>query len=219
MTLYKLCKIFPARADKITLICGVVTLFCGAQAAASTATFITPTNVDGATTTALSTSGDNAGFLVGLNQTLSIRLDNPIGATASTSVSIFTLPPDSGNARATISFGSYNNGSPIIVLSRNVNAGSSSNINNLFQRGCGLLGGCDFIEIITNRTRRGAEGVEVDYIVVDGVVVQLTSPAPEPSIWAMLILAFAGCALRLKQIRRSQNSAPVLNRGPMLASP
>ena len=153
-------------------------------------------------------------FLVALNQMLAIVLDTPIGVTSGGRVSVFTLPPSSGNARAIIRVGTYNGGSPQIVLSRNVRAGRVRNINNLFSNGCGILGGCDYIEIITTRVRRGAAGVEVDYIEVDGQLVQVTSPTPEPAAWAMMILGFAFTAYRLKALRpRSENSAAVFRAG------
>ena len=139
---------------------------------------------------------------------LAIVLDTPIGVTSGGSVSVFTLPPGSGNARATIRIGSYNAGSPQIVFSRNVRAGQVRNLNNLFNRGCGILGGCDYIEIITTRVRRGAAGVSVDYIEVDGQLVQVTSPTPEPATWALMILGFTITAYRLKALRRARRTAP-----------
>jgi hypothetical protein len=116
---------------------------------------------------------------------------------------VFTLPPASGNARARILIGAYNGGSPIFLRGRNVTAGNSRTItaNNGLVNGCRLLGGCDYVEIITTRTRRGAAGVEVDYVVVDGEVVEVASPTPEPTTWALMIIAFAGVAWRLKAMR------------------
>lgn len=177
-----------------------------APLSATAATYVVPATMSPADQTALSTSGDNAGFLIGLNQTLGIVLDQPVGATPGGRVSVFTLAPLVGNARAVIRIGSYNGGSPIIATSRNVRAGQNRNINNLFRRGCGILGGCDYIEIITNRTRRGAAGVEVDYIEVDGEIITVTSPTPEPSTWALMILGFAAVALRLKQTRKKHGT-------------
>lgn len=189
---------------RIVMIAAITAAIMASPAQAATATYIAPSTISGPDLTALSTSGDNAGFLVGLGQTLAIVLDTPIGVTSGGSVSIFTLAPSSGRARAVIRVGSYNGGSPTIAFSRNVRAGNVRNINNLFRRGCGILSGCDYIEIVTTRTRRGAEGVEVDYIVVNGEIVEVTSPTPEPPAWAMMIIGFGAIGLRLKAHRRAR---------------
>ena len=171
------------------------------KANAATATFLSPAEISDADLAAISTSGDNTGFLVGLNQIFSFLIDPPLSPTSNTSISIFTLAPDSGSAHATIRFGSYNNGSPTFVASKNVKAGHNLNLGNLFQTGCGPLGGCDYVEIITNKTNKGAEGVEVDYVEVDGQVVEVVSPTPEPSTWAMMIMGFIIIAARLKHLK------------------
>jgi len=191
-----------------------------APANAETAIFISPASMSPADQAALSTSGDNAGFLIGLNQTLALVLTQPVGAISGGRISIFTLAPFIGNARAIIRIGSYNGGSPIIAVSRNVRAGNDRNFNNLFRRGCGILGGCDYIEIITNRTRRGADGVVIDYIEVDGVIVEVTAPTPEPSTWALMILGFAATATRMKQLsRRSRLASRTMLHSPALQAP
>ncbi len=181
------------------------------SALAATATFVTPTSMTATDQTALSAQGDSAGFLVGRNQTLGILLDTAIGVTSGGSVSVFTLSPELGRAHARIRVGNYNGGSPVFATSRNVRAGRNRTFNNVFHRGCGLLGGCDYIEIITNRTRRGAAGVEVDYVVVDGEVVMVTGPTPEPSTWVLMIIGFVAVAWRLKHLRRGGALSPLPN--------
>lgn len=171
------------------------------QAAANTAVYVEPDEISDGDLFAISTEGDEQGFLLGLNETFAIVLDTPFSVNTRDRVSIFTLSPPTGVARGQVRFGSYNNGSPIIIASRNFRSGNTVNVNNLLQTGCQLLGGCDYIEITTTRTRRGAAGVEVDYVVVDGQVVEIASPSPEPSTWALMIIAFVGIAARLKTAR------------------
>lgn len=194
-------------------VCSLITTVINfaSHAHAATAEYVAPDSLTSMDLAALSSDGDGAGYLVGLNQTLAIQLDTPVGVTNGGSVTVFSLPPDTGVARGVLRVGRYNGGAPDIVASRNCRAGNDRSINNLFNRGCGILGGCDYIEIFTRRTRRGAGGVEVDYIVVDGEVIEVTSPSPEPSTWALMILAFAGIAIRLKTVRRSarQTQQPV----------
>ena len=170
----------------------------------ATATFVQPATITPSDINALSTSGDNAGFTIGLGETLALLLSQPIGAVAGVNdrVSIFSVATP-GLARATIRIGAYNNGSPQFAVSRNFRDGQNRNVGNLFNRGCGILGGCDYIEIITNRVRRGSQGTQVDYIVVNGEVVQVTSPTPEPATWMMMIAGFVIVAARLKQQRAS----------------
>lgn len=174
-----------------------------AAADARTATYVefAPLSLDAAALTALSTSGDSAGPTVSLGQMIGILFSEPIGAVAGDSVSIFTLP-SAGTARATISFGSWNAGAPTLVWSRQVNAGSAIRINNLLQRGCAALGGCDFIRIVTDRQSSSSPGVTFDYVDVNGEVVTVVEAAPEPDAWALFVVGFAVVALRLKVARR-----------------
>lgn len=179
----------------------------GGQAAAATAKFTSQTQISDSERVAFSTQGDNAGYLLALNQTIGIRLDTPIAASINTTVSIFTLPPSSGSAHATISFGSYNNGSPVLLMSKSVKAGKSVDVKNLLSAGCAVFGGCDYIEITTTKAKKGAKGVEIDYILVDGEIVEVTGTSPEPSVWALMIIGFSGIAARLKAVRRNRARA------------
>lgn len=181
--------------------------FIATPAAAATATFDSSQPFTPGPMTALSTAGDGAGELVGLNQWISLLFDQPFGVRRSDTVSIFTLPPLVGDARLTISFGRYNGGSPTFVDTRTVNAGNRLTINNLFQRGCSALGGCDFILITTTRARNGAPGATVDYVSVNGEIIEVTAPTPEPKTWAMMIIGFAAIAWRLKAQRASSPSS------------
>ncbi len=183
-------------------------------ARAETATFSEPAVVDERDRAALSTQGDNAGYLLGLGDTIGIVFDTPLDLSRGDRISIFSLPPQTGAARAQIRFGSYNNGSPIILATRNFRAGNTRNlrISGGLLSGCQLLGGCDYIEIVTTRTRGGAAGVEIDYILVDGRLVEVTTAQPEPQTWALMIIAFLLVAARLKSRRAqliSQRSPPV----------
>lgn len=180
---------------------GVYAFGSGIQARASTATFVQPATLTPEALTGVSTAGDGAGVFLGLGETLALVFDQPFGVVRRQGVSIFTLPSDQGRAFFTFSFGSYNNGSPVIAFSRQRRAGRTLNINNPFGQGCSALGGCDYIEITLIRTARGSSGAEVDYVTVDGQVTTVTSPTPEPSAWALMIIGFVFTAWRLKQHR------------------
>jgi hypothetical protein len=183
------------------------TVAVAGEANARTATFDSSQPYVPGPMTSLSTASDGAGVFVGFNQWISLLFDQPFGVSRSDTVSIFTLPPTVGDARFTISFGRYNGGSPVFADTRQVNAGNTLTINNLFQRGCAALGGCDFILITTTRARHGATGATVDYVSVNGEVTEVTAPTPEPSTWAMMILGFAAIAWRLKVQRASSLSS------------
>ena len=178
---------------------------------AATATYVSPASMTEADRIALGASGDSAGYLVPLGNTLELVFDNPFATSSGDNVTIFTLPPPPrGFARAWVSFGVYNGGSPTIVTRRNLRAGRTLSISSLFDDGCSVFGGCDFIAITTFRARRGATGVEVDYVMVDGEVVEVTSPTPEPRTWALMILGFIATAMRLKHVRKRKPSALAL---------
>lgn len=182
-------------------------------AQARTATYVSPPRYDPAAIAAVSTSGDAAGLVVALNQTFALVFDQPFGVVKNTdNITIFTLEPERGDARATVSFGVFNNGAPIIVRTQNVNAGNRVSISNLFQQGCSVFGGCDYIAITTTRARNGATGVPVDYISVNGEVTDVQSPTPEPNIWALMIVGFVSVAWRLKAARGG--SAPLARSAP-----
>lgn len=184
--------------------------FASLPAAARTAIFVSPETVDPASLGAVSTAGDSAGLAVGLNQTFALLFAEPFGVVSQAdNITIFTLTPPLGDARATVSFGFYNNGAPIIVRSRNVNSGNSVSVGNLFQQGCAVFGGCDYIAITTTRARNGAQGVVIDYIDVNGEATEVTAPTPEPSAWALMIVGFAGMAWRLKRARRGMDFAAI----------
>ncbi len=169
---------------------------------ARTATFSSSSPYDDATLTAFSTAGDNAGPLVTLDNFIALLFDQPFGTARSDSVSIFTLPPPVGDARLTVSFGRIIAGLPVFVETRSFNAGNTLTINNLFQQGCFALGGCNYVFIETTRQRRGAPGAVVDYVSVNGEPTEVIDPTPEPAVWAMMMMGFAGIALRLKSLRR-----------------
>lgn len=182
-------------------------LLAASGARAATATYDSSLPFAAGPMTALSTAGDRAGQLVPLGEWISLLFAQPFGVAKGDTVSIFTLAPPVGDARLTISFGVFNNGAPIFVDTKTVNAGGVLTTNNLFQRGCSALGGCDFIYITTTRQRNGATGATVDYVSVNGEVADVTAPTPEPSAWALMMLGFAGIAWRLKARRRYSPSS------------
>ena len=179
-----------------------------ATAHASTAVFTEPTTLSSGEIASLSTADDGAGVTIALNEILALLFDTPFGVSKTDSVSIFTVAPSVGSARLTVSFGRYNGGVPIFVETKSVNAGNTLTVGNLFQQGCSAFGGCDYIEIITTRTQRGASGAEVDYVDVNGEVITVAAPTPEPATWAMMILGFSLVAYRLKTLRYAKPRAP-----------
>lgn len=197
-----------ANKFRLVVAAALVPLVVGTAAAqARTASFLAPDSLAPAEIAAISTSGDGLGLAIGLGQTFAILFSEPLGLVRnSDSISIFTLAPSTGDARGTISIGAYNNGSPIILRSRNINSGNSVSIGNLFQLGCAQIGGCDYVTITTDRARDGAQGVVLDYIDVNGEVTEILAPAPGLRTWAMMILGFLGLAARLKLGRRATRS-------------
>lgn len=171
-------------------------------AQAGTAIFDASTPYAPGPMTALSTAGDNAGQFVGLGQWMSLWFAQPFGVSKTDTVSIFTLAPPTGTATLSISFGRFNNGRPIFADTKNVNAGNTLTVGNLFKKGCSALGGCDFIFITGTKAKGGATGATVDYVSVNGAPTDVTAPTPEPSVWAMMLIGFAGIAWRLKARRR-----------------
>lgn len=202
-------KIFPDRnlirriiATSVAAISSIA-IFSG-SANASTATFVEPATLNATETFALSTANDGGGVFLGLGDTLSLLFDTPFGTSRRDRVTIFTLPPAQGTVRGVVSFGTYDNGNPSFVRSRNFNFGTGTSSGNLFNRGCSALGGCDYIEITVTRVSNGATGAEVDYVDVNGDVTVVTAPSPEASTWLMMIVGFYLVCARLKHGRRKE---------------
>lgn len=191
---------YPVRGAAI--VAAAALILASRPAEAATATYDSSMAFTPGPMTALSTPGDGLGQLTPLGEWFSLLFSQPFGVSKTDTVSIFTLAPPVGDARLTISFGAFNGGAPVFVETKTVNAGNTLTVNNLFQRGCSALGGCDFIFITTTRQRNGATGATVDYVSVNGQPTDVTAPTPEPSIWAMMILGFAGVAWRMKAMRR-----------------
>ena len=63
---------------------------------------------------------------------------------------------------------------------------------------------------------RGAPGAVVDYVSVNGEPTEVIEPTPEPAVWAMMMLGFAGVAWRMKAARRKATRD---KRTPYVASP
>ncbi|MEL6112372.1 MAG: PEP-CTERM sorting domain-containing protein [Pseudomonadota bacterium] len=183
----------------ICLLFGV----CALPAAAETATFVSPATLSPNEIGAVSTRGDREGVTVSRSASLQLLFNEPFGATLGDRISIFTLRPDSAFSFAigTVRVGVYDNGNVTYLGQGNFLSGRRVNISNLFRGGCGAFGGCNFIEILTQRTGGGAEGVRVDYVQLNGEVVSVAAPTPEPSSWALMIAAFGVVAWRCKTTR------------------
>ncbi|MDZ7626782.1 MAG: PEP-CTERM sorting domain-containing protein [Parvularculaceae bacterium] len=186
------------------LAAAALAIFAAAPAQARTAEFFSSSPYGPSALTALSSATDGAGPLVTLDNWIALLFDQPFGTSRSDSVSIFTLPPPVGDARLTVSFGRIVGGLPVFVETRSFNAGNTFTIGNLFQQGCFALGGCNYIFIETTRQRRGAPGAVIDYVSVNGEPTEVIEPTPEPAIWAMMMIGFAGIAWRMKTIRRAR---------------
>lgn len=194
---HSLTKASFAAAAAAALACGATPAF------ARTATFTSSSGYDDSALGAFSTAGDGAGALLTLDNWIALLFETPFGTARSDTVSIFTLPPPLGDARLTVSFGRIDGGLPVFVDTRSFNAGNTLTVNNLFQQGCFALGGCNYIFIQTTRQRRGASGAVVDYVSVNGEPTEVVEPTPEPAVWAMLMIGFAGVAWRMKAARRN----------------
>lgn len=198
----------PLGIKGISLIAAFAATLAFAPAAkARTATYDSSMPFTPGPMTALSTPGDGAGQSVPLNQWFSLLFTQPFGVSKTDSVSVYTLPSTGGVATLSISFGRYNNGSPVFVDTKSVNAGGALTVSNLFQRGCSAFGGCDYIFIQTTKTKGGATGATVDYVSVNGETTDVAAPTPEPETWALMIIGFAGVAWRLKARKRYSPSS------------
>lgn len=174
---------------------------------ARTAEFTSSSPHDGATLTSLSSATDRAGALVTLDNWIALLFETPFGASRTDTISIFTLPPPIGDARLTVSFGRFDRGTPVFVDTRSFNAGNTLTVSNLFQQGCFALGGCNYVLIETTRQRRGAPGATIDYVSVNGEPTEVVEPTPEPAVWAMMMIGFAGVAWRMKRLRHGSLAA------------
>ena len=184
-------------------------MVAAAPAHALTASFSSSQTMTNTQIQSLSRTQDAAGPFVSLGQWIGLLFSQPFATTRGETVSVFTLAPSTGSAQFSVSIGRYNNGAPAFVSTRNIAAGSTLTVTNLFQSGCSVFGGCDFIQITARNGNRGATGASVDYVSVNGEAVIATSPTPEPSTWAMMMTGFFLVAWRAKTIARSAARRPI----------
>ncbi len=208
---------FSRRCSMATALIAVAfasVAFASTAAQAATAVFVTPSTPTASQATSLSTQGDNAGFQLFLGQTLALRFNDPVVALAGERTSVFTLAEANAASDASIDVivraGLFNNGAPIIVGERSVQAGAALNLVGPVLSACRALGGCDYLEFILGNARNGANSATIDYVSVGGEVVQVAgpdpitgvaSPTPEPQVWVLMILGFAAVAWRMKALR------------------
>ncbi len=170
---------------------------------AESAVFLPPNSLSQTEITAISSSGDNAGATISQSQSLQLLFDQPFATSRADNVSIFTLPPVGGGlAIGEIRVGIAGENGVQFVGRRFFLTGSNVSLNGFIENRCARLGGCNFIEILTRGTTPTAQGVQVDYIQINGEVVSVAAPTPEPQIWALMILGFVSIAWRSKKLRR-----------------
>ncbi len=154
---------------------------------------------------------DGRGVLISPGETVSLLLSSPFALFANdgftpinNNVSIFALS-DIGSALVDISFGRYNNGNPDLIHTQRFSAGSGGNsVNFAFLAfvGCGNVAGCDFIQFTGVNAFNGSGGVRLDAITFSNVALaSVTGRAPEPRVWALMILAFVLISWRAKATR------------------
>ena len=197
------------RGQHVQLVIGLVLKFCAiwavlcAPAYGETATYLSPTDLTADEVTALSVAGDNAGVTIARSESLQLLFDEPFPTSVTDDVSFFTLPPNGGGvAIGEIRLGQYVDGEIRIVRRGLFFTGQTISLSNFTKNQCASIGGCNFVEFITRATSSTAEGVRVDYVQINGEVVSVAAPAPEPGVWALMITGFVGVALRSKQVRR-----------------
>ncbi len=176
-------------------------LFQSQHAHGASATFIGPKQLNEIETAAISTAGDNASVLVARSPSLQLLFDQPFSASGNDNVSIFTQPISGGAAIGEVRFGRLDGDNFQFAGRRFFLSGSTVSLNGFVERNCASFGGCNIIEILTRATSQNVEGVQVDYIQINGEVVSVTAPTPEPHIWGLMILGFLGIAWRAKTVR------------------
>jgi len=155
------------------------------------------------TTEVTGNPGDVGGFADGRGVLISLFANDGF-TPINNNVSIFALS-DIGSALVDISFGRYNNGNPDLIHTQRFSAGSGGNsVNFAFLAfvGCGNVAGCDFIQFTGVNAFNGSGGVRLDAITFSNVALaSVTGRAPEPRVWALMILAFVLISWRAKATR------------------
>lgn len=177
-------------------------------ALADTAVFTEPVSGDPGS---VAGNADGAGVSVAPSQTVGLLFSTPFAlfeadgfTPVNNNVTIFALS-DFGSALATISFGRYNNGNPVFFHAQTFNApatGADVEFGFLAFVGCGVAGGCDFIQISGLGGFGGSSGFILDAITFSDVALSsVTATTPEPGMWALMIIGFVLMARRLKHLR------------------
>jgi len=187
------------------LVCAV-SLLSGAGHAA-TSTFEAALGAAGAAAPA----GDL--LSVNLGETARISFSTPFSSVADEVVRLsFASPGIQYSFRA----GQTIAGVSTVVFSQTGLDSSSSPVNffSLFFQGCSV--GCDFLEVEVTGVNFGSAPLVISSVgFTSGFgsgptsfvssIAPVTGTAPEPHMWILMIIGFAGVALQLKQVRRSRN--------------
>ncbi len=174
-------------------------------------------------------NADGSGVLVRPGETVGLLLSTPFGLFAddgftplNNNVGIFALS-DIGSTVASLSFGRYNGGDPVLFHTQNFNtqaAGSSVDFGFLAFVGCGAAGGCDYVEVSGISASNGSSGFILDAITFSDVALSnVTASTPEPATWFFMITGFFLIALRSKQVRRNRPAKPSKHWSPASSMP
>ncbi len=203
----QLCHDLPMNRMTLIILAGLAGFFA-AHTHAATATFANPDAYTTAGALALS-ADDGETYTVARDSALELVTDIGFATSApNDSLAVFTaLPSPFGLALGRIEVGVFQNGVSSVLASTTFFSGQQIIASNLFGNQCDNFGGCNFLRIVTLFDVPQDEGVRVDYITIDGQVVHVSAPAPEPEVWVLMILGFWAVAFRLKQVRRRAKSA------------
>ena len=170
------------------------------NAQAATATFTQPVANPGASAGA----ADGAGVLAPAGG-VGLVIDTPFGANLTDTVTVFPVNGP-GFAFTRISYGVWNNGAPTLFQSVFGTELAPTTLTNLAGNGCQAAGGCDFLQLETGGAFFGSPGAVFDAVEINGApltaALNPVTSAPEPSVWMLMILSFAGLGARMKSVKR-----------------
>lgn len=145
----------------------------------------------------LGASIGNQGLLFGfIPFTNGGSLDLTFGQAVTGLDTMFTFLGSGRNGAASIQLGAIVNGVAVFTVAQTVTYGGGGGVFTLdFSAGCSGLdpAGCTLLRIVNNA------GFGRGSVILDGV--SGVSNAPEPEVWALMILGFIGVAARSKQVR------------------
>lgn len=189
---------------RLWICLGLAVTILGGAAQAATATF-SSTDPDAVWQSVDFQAADKTGYGLDTGEVITFSTDTPFATTIGDSITVYHYSTAPFGTLFSIRWGYRDTDGTVLYRSGPFvdysTTGDSSTIS-WANWSCAAYGGCNFIEITGI-----SGGLTVDAIAVNGTMVSVAAPTPEPGTWVLMALGFVGIGYQLKRRRRARKEA------------